>query len=374
MKMSLPKPTDSAQSRPVFTIIELLVVIATMFLTTAGTALAVVHYVDVSSASPTSPYTNWITAATTIQQAVDTATAGDEIVVTNGTYAIGGRAVGTNLLSNRVAVDKPLTVRSINGPHFTVIQGFQVPGITNGDGAIRCVYLTNGASLSGFTLTNGATHALDASLTFNDSSGGGVWCESPMAIVSNCVMAGNAAYNYGGGAASGTLNNCTLSGNSASAGGGVGIPTEEFLRPSVLNNCALNGNSATTGGGAAYNCTLNNCTLTSNSASTGGGGAWDSTVNNCVAYFNTAEQWANCWGCIVNHSCTTPLPPDGNGNISLSPQLASSWHLSAGSPCRGAGSAAYVSGTDIDDVKCRLRANASSSGSSIKATSMSSVM
>ena len=96
---------------------------AAMLLASAGSALSALHYVDVNSTNATPPYTNWATAATNIQDAVDAAVAGDEIVVTNGIYASGGRAASADSTPNRVAVDKPLSVRSINGPQFTTING-----------------------------------------------------------------------------------------------------------------------------------------------------------------------------------------------------------------------------------------------------------
>jgi hypothetical protein len=300
---------------------------------------AATHYVWQSSPGPAPPFLTWATAATNIQDAVDAAVAGDEIVVTNGTYA-GGSGVDPYGVTNCVVVDQPLTLQSVNGPDVTVI---------NGGGAVRCLYVTNNAVLVGFTLTNGSSAA----------SGGGVYCETN-AVLTNCVLSGNSAISdfygfggYGGGAYGGTLNNCTLTGNSAFAGGAC---------DSTLNNCTLTGNSAlygntggavdstlnncvvseNTGGGANF-CTLNNCTVTGNS----GIGAYACTLNNCIVYFNSDPNGGNYNSCTLNYCCTTPLP-SGVGNISADPQLASASHLSAASPCIGAGSATCVSGSDID--------------------------
>src|SRR5262249_42607365 len=103
---------------------------------------------------------------------------------------------------------------------------------------------------------------------------------------------------------------------------------------------------------------LNNCTVTGNSALgyqdlsyyAYGGGALSCALNNCIVYFNTAANDANVANCTLNFCCTMP-PARGPGNISVDPQLASLSRLSAGSPCRRSGSAAYVSGTDIDGEK-----------------------
>ena len=363
------------------------------------------HYVSADSVNPVPPYSSWETAARTIQEAVDAAVPeASTILVSNGVYATGGRAVyGT--MTNRVAVCKPITLTSVNGPEVTIIQGYQLPGATNGDGAMRCVYLTNGASLSGFTLTKGATLGTGESVQVN---GGGLWCESTNARVTNCTLTGNSANYRGGGAHQGTLyhctlarnsaqigsgavsnilNNCTLAENSASfAGGGANHATLNncaLIGNSggvygggayycALLNCKLSGNSATNGGGA-YQALLNNCTFTGNSANTGGGavyatmnnstlagnsagsvgGASLSVLNNCILYYNTATDSPNYTSSTLSYSCATPLFIGGTGNIDVEPlfvdRLNGDLRLQSNSPCINLGDNAYVDGaTDVD--------------------------
>ncbi|MEI8120895.1 MAG: choice-of-anchor Q domain-containing protein [bacterium] len=237
------------------------------------------RYVSDGNPNAYFPYANWTTAAESIQTAVNAARNGEAILVGDGIYDVGGMSgcPAGSVLSNRVAIYKALKISSLNGPSVTTISGKN----PNGAAAVRCVYMTNGASLAGFTITNGATRTTGDSI--KDCSGGGIWCQSTNAILSNCVIRGNTAAQYGGGVYGGTLRNSDISGNGASWNGGGACS-------SVLFRCTLNQNTAAQYGGGAYYGTLQNCELTGNTASWDGGGAYYGTLFNCTLSGNTGSQ------------------------------------------------------------------------------------
>jgi hypothetical protein len=319
----------------------------------------VTHYVDLNCTNPISPYTNWVTAATNIQDAVDVTTTGDTVLVTNGVYATGGRKwfdSGTN----RVTVTNAITLQSVNGPAVTLIQGGGQAGTTN---AQRCVLVGANAVLSGFTLSNGRGG------TGNFPDGGGVWCAAASYVVSNCILSGNAA-RLGGGAFRGTLVNCLVSSNSASSSGGGSYEAN-------LINCIVVKNSATNGGGlkGIYGATTaKNCLIVSNTASASGGAASEGNFVNCTIVGNAAgssvgavENSAALYNCIVYYN-TAPVSPNGIGkfeNICLEPPLpggsgftnepqfvnraAGDYRLSSNSPCINSGRNAFITNTtDLD--------------------------
>ncbi len=88
-----------------------------------STSYAATNYVWQSSPSPTSPFSNWTTAAHVIQDAVDAANDGDLVLVTNGIYTTGGGLTPGFSLSNRVVITKSITLQSLNGPTNTLIVG-----------------------------------------------------------------------------------------------------------------------------------------------------------------------------------------------------------------------------------------------------------
>src|SRR3569833_141515 len=309
------------------------------------------HFVSLTSPNPTSPYSNWDTAATNIQDAIDSANPGDRVIVTNGLYNTGGRVAIT--ITNRIAIMKPLTVQSVNGPAVTIIEGYQVPGATNGDAAVRCVYMTNNTALIGFTITHGATGPFDG----NDNGGGGVYCSNlTNSILSNCVVIANSSAQVGGGVVLGTLSDCLEASNSSAliAGGtyystlgnctvngncaylyGAGAVGNKKTDPNTywttandctnignstpgsgggadgqfLNNCLIIGNQASTGGGA-YGCRLYNCTVVSNTAPNGAG-VGTSTILNSIVYYNDGPDTDSSY----TTNCCTPFPHFGGGNV-----------------------------------------------------------
>jgi len=94
----------------------------------------VVHCVDAAGTSPLSPYTNWATAATNIQDAITAAASNDLVIVTNGVYATGGKSADGGI-TNRVTIDKAIIVQSVSGPAATIIEGM---GLRHGQWPARC--------------------------------------------------------------------------------------------------------------------------------------------------------------------------------------------------------------------------------------------
>ncbi len=257
------------------------------------------RYVNGSNQSPLAPYTSWETAATRIQDAVDAAQNGDTVLVTNGVYDAGGRVMYGSMM-NRVAINKAVTVRSVNGADVTTIKGKGPLG----DAAVRCAYVGASATLDGFTLREG--HTRTGGDGPRERSGGGAWCDVG-SVMRNCIIVACAASNNGGGAAGadtptggGTLYDCVISGNSAGGNGGGAFHL------TVLYRCVLSGNTSSHDGGGADCYTFYDCTLSSNHANWGGGGAVNGVLHRCRLLSNSAGhnggafQYGTLYNCLVS--------------------------------------------------------------------------
>ncbi len=258
----------------------------------------------VSPAGNNSGGSSWTTAFTTIQAAIDAASANDTIVVTNGTYAP---------IDNEYAL--PVTIKSVNGAKYTIIDG---------GGVSRCAWLgawlgQAGGVLDGFTLTNG----------FTSAEGGGV----RGGTLRNCVLAGNEGYR-GGGAYNSTLEGCTVTGNTAMYGGGAYECT--------LKYCTLIDNLAKDDGGGAQRSTLNNCTVTGNKGGSAGAGTASCALNSCIVWGNTRTTGVpnDIAGGTLSYTCSGN-GGTANGCVQADPLFLDAangdYRVNGASPCAGMG-------------------------------------
>ena len=251
--------------------------------------------------------------------------------------------------------------------------------IIDGGGSGTVVTFNSGENtsslLQGLTIQNG-----------NALNGGGVLVNNrSSANVRKCIIKNNTATNCGGGISAGFLqgpgaikfSDCIIEGNAAGAYGGGAYVTA--FSQVFLDNCLVINNQANNGGGVSQTAycgaMMNNCTIVNNSAVNNGGGVHGGPVynnsmniNNSIVWGNTAgvsnDQIQGAYTTIITYSDVQGWPGAGsNGNIDGDPLfvtgLLGDYYLSqiaagqgADSPCVDSGSTTSVN-LGLDTVTTR---------------------
>ncbi len=269
----------------------------------------------------------------TIQEAIDAASDGDEIIVMPGTY--------TGSPSNEEPVVfcdvKSLNIRSSEGKDVTFIDG------ENKRRCLRYRDSSNENSFQGFTLVNG----------YNETNGAGISVESADSVsISDCVVENCSLFmappssTYGGAgiyiedSINTTFTDCTVRNNSIEDAGysstfyGAGILSRESNV--TLNQCEISGNRLVSFEDETWNdsmygsgiyfyngvLALGDCTINDNGVvglhySKGGGiyaeSASDVTIEDCLITNNKAWRGAGIY--IKNGAGINMLNTNMNGNI-----------------------------------------------------------
>jgi hypothetical protein len=225
----------------------------------------------------------------TIQEGLDAAVPGDEVLVADGTYTgPGNRDLDFH--------GKAVTLRSAsNDPAMCTIN------LQNaGRGLFFHTGETGGTVVNGFTIYGGYTFA----------SGAGVYCASASPTITNCTISSCVAGAYGGGIYSSgsgsrpTVLGCVIQSNSAYLGGGVFAESDSWI---TLTDCTVRSNTAPTGAGLYFHASphtrLTRCTVMANATTGSGGGLYCSNgssplVTNCLFAGNRAAGSGGGLACI----------------------------------------------------------------------------
>ena len=312
-----------------------------------------VLYVDPNRPDDSGSGRSWRSAKKTLNSAIAKAMDGATIVVTNGVYS----PIDTR--------GKTLTIRSVNGPLETVIDGRDQAqcAILGGSKYVSGyrVFDTN-VVVSGFMLRNGhAERKLVNGVYEGDIYGGGAYG----GVLTNCYLIGNRA-TYGAGAYGCKLYDCLVARNEASYEGG-GLYLCDAINCRIEYNraergagmyqgnavgCLIEHNRSASYGGGIYLGSLLNCTVVDNKCrSYGGAGTYRSAMTNSIVWGNVrisdgatynTDGGSAVRSCIQTpDSCYNAKITLDSYSISSDPKFVDSdsgiYMLSSSSPCLNRG-------------------------------------
>ena len=222
---------------------------------------------------------------------------------------------------------------------------------------LRVATVKDASRIEGVTLTGGNTAA-------SWSHGSGAYVAD--GTISRCRIwhnraSGGNVYGVGVYFEKGSIDHSIVAFNTGTGtGAGGGIGHYNSAGTIVVDTCLVYGNGRTNGrgGGIAFvmnnpTVTIRNTTIAGNSASSTGGGLADETYNhkitlvNCIVSGNAADSGdANVSGTIAAASSNNLL----GGDPAFADATNHDYHLAAGSPAAGAGTAYEGIGEDLDGV------------------------
>ncbi len=258
------------------------------------------------------PFYTWQMAATNIQDAVNVGLSGYSVIVSNGTYSI----------SQPVTITNNITIESLNGPAYTVL---------NGNNSSRCLYMDHtNAVVKGFTIIKGFSNTSDPAVVYMNSGGTLKDC-----VLSNNFIYGNVASNKGivHCEQNGCLLNCLIVSNTSTmvAGSSGPAPAIRMNNNGIIRFCTMSENAEIGG-------------LTRRFLDMSNGTVQNSIVQSNKITYNYLNN------CSVSFSCIEPAVA-GEGNITGLPQFVDAsnrnWRLLATSPCIDAGTNGFT-GIDKD--------------------------
>ncbi|MHC4645462.1 MAG: S8 family serine peptidase [Planctomycetota bacterium] len=264
--------------------------------------------------------------AATIQQALFFSRSGEVITIAPGLYRENIYIGGRDIILTGTRPDDHTVVE------MTTISGDTdgLPETANGRVITFLGLESSHCQIRGLTVAGGHVPK---------GTAGGIWGGGTRANLTDCIIRGNTARNYGGGLDwfNGPITNCVISGNE---GGGL------FDCDGPITDCTVVDNSGAVFGGGFYDCDgpIRNCVVRGNSARGGGGLAWcwgeiagcyissnlaASTggglvgcmgpVNNCMVTGNIAGEYggglADCNGPITNCTITGNVAGRKGGGI-----------------------------------------------------------